>query len=671
MKKILLVDDNDKLLAYLEMQLIKAGYEVVTASTGLSGIKLLMEQQPDYIFIDYFLPDINGDKLCPIIRKMEHLKGVYLVVMSAAAFELKLELRSIGANTLIAKGSFKETTRRLLSAINDAAGSPVSKSPDGIMGLGAVYPRQMTRELLGQYRHLQTMLDSIAEGIVELSHGQIVYANPAAKTLLGKPRDQLWAMYPKDLFDEPVRSQIESLISPDMGPDMAREHQIRFHQRILSIRKLPFQGDADAVILRITDVTDQIQAEKALRDYQDHLESLVEERTAELQRANEKLHQVQKMESLGLMAGGIAHDLNNILSGIVSYPDLILMDLPDDSKIRKPVEVIRESGRRAAEVVSDLLTIARGVVTHMDVHNLNVIVEDYLESPEHRKLVKMRQSVRINTELAIDMLNMNCSVVHIKKVLMNLITNASEAIEVSGTITISTEKQYLGQPVAGYESVRTGEYVLLRVSDNGSGIPSDDLERIFEPFYTKKIMGRSGTGLGLAVVWNTVQDHEGYINVESDKNGTTFNSYFPVSRKAAATGKEEIPLKDYIGQGEKILIVDDEKTQREIAAELLTRLGYAVESVSSGEEAIQTIEEHPVDLIVLDMVMPTTMSGRETYDAIQKMNPAQKAIVVTGFAETADVKTIQELGAGRYIRKPYSLMKIGLAVKEELDSRHR
>ncbi len=184
-------------------------------------------------------------------------------------------------------------------------------------------------------------------------------------------------------------------------------------------------------------------------------------------------------------------------------------------------------------------------------------------------------------------------------------------------------------------------------------------------------MGRSGTGLGLAVVWNTVQDHEGYINVESDKNGTTFNSYFPVSRKAAATGKEEIPLKDYIGQGEKILIVDDEKTQREIAAELLTRLGYAVESVSSGEEAIQTIEEHPVDLIVLDMVMPTTMSGRETYDAIQKMNPAQKAIVVTGFAETADVKTIQELGAGRYIRKPYSLMKIGLAVKEELDSRHR
>jgi len=665
MKKIFVIDDNEKLLSYMERQLVEAGYEVAGALTGLSGLRLLSEQQPDAIFIDYFLPNINGDKLCSIIRKMAHLKDAYVVVMSAAASELKLELASIGADAIIAKGSFKETTRHLLSAIEDAQASPISKPADGIMGLDTVYPRQMTRELLDQNRHLQTMLDSISEGIVEISHGQIVYANPASETLLAHPRDQLWGAYPMDLFDEPVRSQIESLMSSPTG-DADREHQVTFDQRVLSIKKLPFQGDPDVIILRITDVTDRVQAEKALRDYQDHLESLVEERTSELQRTNEKLHQVQRMESLGLMAGGIAHDLNNILSGVVSYPDLLLMDIPDDSKMRKPLEAIRESAQRASEVVADLLTIARGVATHKEVCNLNGIVSDYLKSPEHQKLEKMRPSIRINTEFATDLSNIDCSAVHIKKALMNLITNASEAIAADGSITISTQNDYLDEPVEGYGHVRQGEYAVFRVSDNGSGIPADDLDRIFEPFYTKKILGRSGTGLGLAVVWNTVQDHDGYINVRSDEDGTTFSTYFPVSREAAAAGREEIPLKEFSGQGERILVVDDEETQREIASELLGRLGYAVECVSSGEEAIEVVKDHPVDLVVLDMIMPKTMGGRKTYEAIQKTNPDQKAIIVTGFAETADVKAVQKLGAGKYIKKPYTLAKIGLAVKEEL-----
>ena len=249
---------------------------------------------------------------------------------------------------------------------------------------------------------------------------------------------------------------------------------------------------------------------------------------------------------------------------------------------------------------------------------------------------------------------------------MNLITNASEAIEGSGTVTISTTNQYVDEPLKGYEEVRIGEYAVLTVSDDGSGIPGGDLERIFEPFYTKKVMGRSGTGLGLAVVWNTVQDHKGYIDVKSSEKGTVFELYFPVTREEVAAEAGEVPLEDYLGHGEKILIADDEERQREIACGMLTKLGYNAEAVSSGEEAIKYLKEKQVDLIVLDMVMPKGINGSETYEEIIKIHPGQKAIIATGFSKTREVDLTQKLGAGKYIKKPYILEKIGLAVKEEL-----
>ncbi len=180
-------------------------------------------------------------------------------------------------------------------------------------------------------------------------------------------------------------------------------------------------------------------------------------------------------------------------------------------------------------------------------------------------------------------------------------------------------------------------------------------------------MGKSGTGLGLAVVWNSVQDHNGYINIKSSEKGTVFELYFPVTRQKVAAAKEEVPLEVYLGHGERILVVDDEERQREIACGLLTELGYAAESVSSGEEAVEYVKKHPVDLIILDMIMPKGINGRETYEEIAKIRPGQKAIIASGFSETKDVKLAQKLGAGKYMRKPYTMKKIGVFVKEELE----
>jgi CheY-like chemotaxis protein len=180
-------------------------------------------------------------------------------------------------------------------------------------------------------------------------------------------------------------------------------------------------------------------------------------------------------------------------------------------------------------------------------------------------------------------------------------------------------------------------------------------------------MGRSGTGLGLAVVWGTMKDHQGYINVQSaEGKGSTFTLYFPVTRENVTAEDIAVSIAEYTGKGETILVVDDVKEQRELAAEMLKKLNYQVQSVASGEAAIAYIKEHKVDLIVLDMIMDPGMDGLDTYRSIIQIHPKQKAIIVSGFSETDRVNEAHTLGAGAYVKKPYVLEKLGMAVKKEL-----
>jgi CheY-like chemotaxis protein len=250
---------------------------------------------------------------------------------------------------------------------------------------------------------------------------------------------------------------------------------------------------------------------------------------------------------------------------------------------------------------------------------------------------------------------------------MNLVSNAVEAISGAGSVTIRTENRYLDTAIRGYDKVEQGEYVVLEVSDTGSGISSGDVNRIFEPFYTKKKMGRSGTGLGLAIVWGTIQDHNGYIDVQSvEGEGTTFTLYFPVTREAMGEKPGKIPVEDYLGHGEKVLVVDDGEEQRQVATDLLAQLGYVVNAVASGEEAIKYLQSSRADVLILDMIMKPGIDGLETYKRIIEINPQQKAIIVSGFSETDRVKEAQKNGAGAYVKKPYIKEKIGIAIRDEL-----
>ncbi len=380
-----------------------------------------------------------------------------------------------------------------------------------------------------------------------------------------------------------------------------------------------------------------------------------------------KLQRAQKMEAIGTLAGGVAHDLNNILSGIVSYPELLLMDLPDDSDLKEPLETIQKSGFKAAAIVQDLLTLARRGVSISEVVNLNKIVSEHLETPEFEKIKQFHPGLAVEVNLAADLLNISGSPVHLSKTLMNLLANAAEAMINGGTIYIATENRYLDQPVGGYDEIEEGDYVLLKITDSGIGISPEDKERIFEPFYTKKKMGRSGTGLGMAVVWGTVKDHKGYIDLQSiEGQGTTFTLYFPVSRESLAEDQAIGESVNTLGKGETILVVDDVEEQRKIATLMLEKLGYDVNAVPGGKEAVEFLQDHCADLIVLDMIMDPGIDGLETYKQILEIHPDQKAIIASGFSETWRVKEALRLGAGAYVKKPYTLDKIGQAVIAEL-----
>ncbi len=335
--------------------------------------------------------------------------------------------------------------------------------------------------------------------------------------------------------------------------------------------------------------------------------------------------------------------------------------------MRKPLLTIKKSGEKAAAVVQDLLTMARRGVLIQDVVNLNVIISEYLKSPEHQELISFHPGVYVKISLENKLFNIFGSSVHLAKTVMNLVSNAAEAMPGGGEILISTQNQYLDVPKGEYEKIEAGEYVVLSVSDEGIGMTQEDLDKIFEPFYTKKVMNRSGTGLGMAIVWGTLKDHKGYIDVRTGKGkGTTFTLYFPATRKDISKDLSLLSIEDYMGNGESILVVDDVKEQREIATGMLKKLGYTVTSLSSGEQAVEYMKNATADLILLDMIMDPGIDGLDTYKEILRLHPEQKAIIASGFSETGRMKQVQRMGAGQYVRKPYTLEEIGIAVRDEL-----
>ena len=664
--RILVVDDDKRNIELVRGILFQENYEFRGCLSGEEALRILDDFKPDLILLDILMPGIDGFELCRMLKKDVRTR-IIPIIMITALNERKDRKKALeaGAEDFLSKPLDKfellaraKSLLRLKSYHDELINSHAEVAKKNEELVREIVERKRTEALFRQseekYREL---VNHAPAGIfeVDIQKSRFLSVNDVICEYTGYSRKEILELNPTEIF----KTDSQNLF-------VETQQKIFRGQALPEIQEYIIQcadGSELWVILNSKLSSDPARANRIT--YVVHDISKLKRAEEEKKKLEEQLHKAQKMEAIGTLAGGVAHDLNNILSGVLSYPELMLMDMASDDPLRKGIETIQESGKKAAAVVDDLLTMARRGVNVSETVNLNDIISEYMISPEFEKLKTFHPLVDFKQDVLSELMNIAGSSVHLSKTIMNLVSNAAEAMPDGGQLNITTRNQYVDQPIRGYDDVRVGDYVLLKVSDTGTGISPEDLSRLFEPFFTKKVMGRSGTGLGMAVVWGTVQDHKGYITVESlEGQGTTINVYFPVTGKQICEAKnKECPIESYMGNGESILVVDDVKNQREIASTILSQLNYSVSTVACGEAAVEYVKHNEADLLVLDMIMDPGIDGLETYKEILKLKNGQKAIITSGFSETEKVKEAQKLGAVQYVKKPYTIKNIGVAIK--------
>ena len=395
-----------------------------------------------------------------------------------------------------------------------------------------------------------------------------------------------------------------------------------------------------------------------------HVLSVTRDVTA-LKATERQLLQAQKMEAIGILAGGIAHDFNNILQVINGYAQLLTLEKSETDPDYAQLGEIEKAVGHAAQLVRQLLTFSRKAESKTVTLDLNkeiISIRKILE----RTLPKM---IDINLHLGRELALVTADPVQIEQVLLNLGTNAADAMPDGGTLVIETENVTLTDDyVDTHVGARAGEYVLLSVSDTGEGMDKDIVDHIFEPFFTTKEFGK-GTGLGLASVYGIVKSYGGYISCYSEVGqGTTFKLYLPAAERQAVPEEKNAEGDLPTGGTETILLVDDEESIRTLASAVLGRFGYRVVTGASGEEALEVIgrTEGKIELIILDLGMPG-MGGHKCLQEIRKNDPSAKVLIASGYSMNGQVKKSLETGAAGYIGKPYQINKLLRKVREILD----
>ena len=426
-------------------------------------------------------------------------------------------------------------------------------------------------------------------------------------------------------------------------------------------------ANPDEVIHRVRSVLDSSSLRKALAS---------ERHKADVRKKeiNEQLLRAERMVSLGLLAEGAAADLQAIMEPAKGVHDQIETLLPADSPVLPHLNQLRTTFQRVGSVVQDLQVIGRSGGIEKSEVNLNTIVDQFMRSEEFVSINKCMPKVRVEVHLSTIMPPIRGSASLLQQMVHYLVLNGCESMPQGGTISLTTSSEHLDHAVGRYGSGTPGEYAVLRIKDAGRGLTAEEIERIFEPFYTHKKMGRRFiSGLGMTLVFRAVEEHGGFIDIATGPGkGTMFSLHFPPASRSGSAPLELRP--DYSGD-ETILVIDDYEDHRNTAADILRNLGYRVLLAESGQTAVRLLEQAAksgvasrIDLVVIDLILGDAFDGVETYKKVIEISPGQKAIMVSGFADIARIVEARKLGIGQCIQKPYALETLGKAVRRELDS---
>jgi PAS domain S-box-containing protein len=385
----------------------------------------------------------------------------------------------------------------------------------------------------------------------------------------------------------------------------------------------------------------------------------------EKKRLEEKTLQTSKLEVVGQLAGGVAHDLNNMLTPILGYSELLITKLDKGDPLREIVSNIINSADRARKLVQQLLTFARKQTIEMKTLDINTLIINCIEMLRGT----LRENVIIKTNLAPKINSISGDECQIEQILLNLAVNAQDAMPDGGTLVIETENVIIDyEDIIDHPNLQTGSYALIKISDTGSGMDSETRQKIFEPFFTTKDIGK-GTGLGLAMVYGIIKKHKGYIDVQSEPGiGTTFSLYFPkVYEQYKFDSFESTILKSNNGK-ETLLVVEDQDDVRNLLNTILTENGYSVISACDGETAVKMAESYDdnINLLLTDVVM-TGMNGHSTYERIMQKNLHIKVLFMSGYdKEVVSHQGVIDEGIN-FIQKPFSLDDLTRKIREVLD----
>lgn len=683
MKRILIVEDKEENRYYLDALLTGHGYTVETARHGAEALFKARQNPPSLIIADLLMPVMDGYTLLRHWKLDPRLKDILFVVYTATYTEAEDErlALSLGADAFILKPAEPDV---FLARLVEVQGNKMKARPtpprhhagnenemlkvysetlirkleekmlqleeaNGALQRDIEERRRAEENLRESEERFRATFEQAAAGIAHVSpDGHFLRVNDKLCEITGYAREELLALGFADL------SVPEDRTSGDEARRAILDGTKTFYTAEKRYRR------KDGRVFWVSIVTSLLRDTAGEPKYFISVFSDITERKL----LEEKLFRSQRMESIGTLAGGVAHDLNNILTPILLAVDLLKLQTSDNKSARM-LETIRLSARRGTDLVRQVLSFARGVKGERVPANLGHIVRE-MESIIVNAFPK---GIALQVEIPADLWLVTGDPSQLNQVVLNLCVNARDAMGDRGRLVVRARNSGIdAQAAAKHRGMEPGRYVVLEVKDTGCGIPADVMDKIFEPFFTTKETGK-GTGLGLSTVLGIVRSHSGFMEVESPPGeGSLFRLFFPAqteTRVGPVLPRSDVELPR--GRGEVILLVDDEAAVREIARFTLESFGYRVIVAEDGAQAISLhkVHQEKISLVLTDMMMPH-MDGIALAGALHRINPALPVIVAGGVKSDEDVARALAAGISHVVPKPYSAEVLLSKVSEVL-----